>query len=126
MKCPECQSKMKKLDEVDMENKPTYRLYFCENIECFNSIETIDGKIIGEEAKILFIPEVIKWNEIVLDNVIGSGTTAVACLRTNRQFIGFEKEEEYYHIAIKRIGKFNKEYYEELPEEEKPKQRQFF
>ena len=65
-------------------------------------------------------------NEIVLDNVIGSGTTAVACLSTNRKFIGFEIEEKYYNIALKRIGKFDKTYYEKLPEEEKPKQTQLF
>ena len=65
-------------------------------------------------------------NEVVLDNVMGSGTTAVACLKTNRKFIGFEKEEKYYNIALKRIGKFDKKYYEQLPEEEKPKQMQMF
>ena len=65
-------------------------------------------------------------NEIVLDNVIGSGTTAVACLKTNREFIGFEKKEEYYNIALKRIGKFDKGYYNQLPQEEKPKQKQLF
>ncbi|MFW6015382.1 MAG: DNA-methyltransferase [bacterium] len=65
-------------------------------------------------------------NEVVLDNVIGSGTTAIACLKTNRQFIGFEKEKEYYNITLKRIGRFDKSYYKELPEEEKPKQLQLF
>ena len=65
-------------------------------------------------------------NEIVLDNCIGSGTTAVACLRTHRKFIGFEKEEEYYNIALKRIGKFDKKYYKQLPKEEQPKQLQMF
>ena len=65
-------------------------------------------------------------SEIVLDNTIGSGTTAVACLKTNRKFIGFEKEEKYYSIALKRIGKFDKSYYNELPKEEKPKQKQLF
>jgi len=65
-------------------------------------------------------------DDLVLDNVIGSGTTAVACLKTDRKFIGFEQEEEYYNIALKRIGKFDKEYYEELPEEEQPAQLQMF
>ena len=65
-------------------------------------------------------------NDIVLDNVIGSGTTAVACLKTNRKFIGFEKEEEYYNIALKRIGKLDKKYYKQLPKEEQPKQLQMF
>lgn len=41
--------------------------------------------------------------ELVLDNVMGSGTTAVACINTNRHFIGFETSAEYYEIASKRI-----------------------
>lgn len=41
--------------------------------------------------------------EIVLDNCIGSGTTAVACINTGRRFIGFEKDEGYYKIANQRI-----------------------
>jgi site-specific DNA-methyltransferase (adenine-specific) len=42
-------------------------------------------------------------NEIVLDNCIGSGTTAVAALKTNRKFIGFEIESKYIEIANQRI-----------------------
>jgi site-specific DNA-methyltransferase (adenine-specific) len=42
-------------------------------------------------------------NETVLDFTIGSGTTAVACINTGRNFIGIEKEEKYYDIANKRI-----------------------
>jgi site-specific DNA-methyltransferase (adenine-specific) len=41
--------------------------------------------------------------ETVLDNCMGSGTTAVAALRTNRKFIGFELESEYVRIANQRI-----------------------
>lgn len=41
--------------------------------------------------------------ETVLDNCIGSGTTAVACINTNRNFIGIEREPEYVDIANKRI-----------------------
>jgi site-specific DNA-methyltransferase (adenine-specific) len=41
--------------------------------------------------------------EIVLDNCMGSGTTAVAALNTNRRFIGFETEPTYIEIANKRI-----------------------
>lgn len=41
--------------------------------------------------------------DIVLDNCMGSGTTAVACINTNRKFIGFETESEYMEIANKRI-----------------------
>ena len=41
--------------------------------------------------------------DTVLDNCIGSGTTAVACINTGRNFIGIEKEENYVKIANERI-----------------------
>ncbi len=44
-------------------------------------------------------------NELVLDNCIGSGTTAIACINTNRNFIGFEISKEYCNIANERIRK---------------------
>lgn len=43
--------------------------------------------------------------EIVLDNCMGSGTTAVACLNTDRNFIGFELDEAYFMLANERIAK---------------------
>ncbi len=53
----------------------------------------------------------IKWlirhysdkNDIILDPFIGSGTTAIAALETNRNFIGFELNKEYFDIANNRI-----------------------
>lgn len=41
--------------------------------------------------------------ETVLDNCMGSGTTAIACMNTNRHYIGFEKEETYFDVAQQRI-----------------------
>lgn len=41
--------------------------------------------------------------ETVLDNCMGSGSTGVACLNTNRKFIGIEKDDNYFEIAKKRI-----------------------
>lgn len=41
--------------------------------------------------------------ELVLDNCIGSGTTAVAAINTGRNFIGIEKESEYVEISKRRI-----------------------
>lgn len=41
--------------------------------------------------------------ETVLDNCMGSGTTGVACATTGREFIGIEKDENYFNIASKRI-----------------------
>ncbi len=43
--------------------------------------------------------------DVILDNCIGSGTTAVACLNLNRKFIGIEKEEKYVDISCERIIK---------------------
>jgi len=55
--------------------------------------------------------------DLVLDNCIGSGTTAVACKQTNRRFIGIDNNQEYVNMANKRlnfttVGDFN------LPTEE--------
>ena len=49
-------------------------------------------------------------NDIVLDNCAGSGTTAEACLKTDRQFIVMEKEQKYYDIIKKRVADFNKNF----------------
>ena len=42
-------------------------------------------------------------NEIVLDNCMGSGTTAIACMNTERKFIGFELDEIYHEKSLERI-----------------------
>lgn len=42
--------------------------------------------------------------ETVLDNCMGSGSTGVACVNTNRNFIGIELDENYFHIAESRIN----------------------
>jgi site-specific DNA-methyltransferase (adenine-specific) len=40
--------------------------------------------------------------ELVLDSCMGSGTTAVACIRSGRKYTGFETDPEYYKTAIER------------------------
>lgn len=42
--------------------------------------------------------------EVVLDNVIGSGTTAEAALRTGRHFIGMESDPHWFDTTVQRIG----------------------
>lgn len=44
-------------------------------------------------------------NETVLDFTMGSGSTGVACKNLNRNFIGIEKDQKYYDIALDRIRK---------------------
>ena len=41
--------------------------------------------------------------DIVLDSCMGSGSTCVACINTNRKFIGIELNDEYFNIANKRV-----------------------
>lgn len=41
--------------------------------------------------------------ETVLDNCMGSGTTAIACIRSGRNYVGFEQDEGYYKIACDRV-----------------------
>lgn len=55
--------------------------------------------------------ELLEWlirtytneNETILDNCMGSGSTGVACINTNRKFIGMELDNTYFEIAKKRI-----------------------
>ena len=46
--------------------------------------------------------------ETILDNCMGSGTTAIACINTKRNYIGFEIEKEYYDLSQERIAKHYK------------------
>jgi DNA modification methylase len=43
--------------------------------------------------------------DLVLDNCMGSGSTIIAAINTNRKYIGIEKDENYYNIAKDRIEK---------------------
>lgn len=43
--------------------------------------------------------------DVVLDNCMGSGSTCVACVNTNRHYIGFELDPQYFDIACKRLDK---------------------
>jgi site-specific DNA-methyltransferase (adenine-specific) len=47
--------------------------------------------------------------EVVLDNCMGSGSTGVACINTGRNFIGIEKNKEYFELAKARIMNHERE-----------------
>lgn len=61
------------------------------------------------EKPILLIEDLIKElcneDDVVLDCFMGSGSTGVACVNTNRNFIGIELDENYFNIAKDRIEK---------------------
>ena len=45
-------------------------------------------------------------NDIILDHFVGIGATALACLETNRRFIGSEIDPKYFEIAVERVQNF--------------------
>ena len=49
-----------------------------------------------------------KEGEVVLDNCMGSGSTGIACINTNRRFIGIELDSNYYNTAKQRIDEYVK------------------
>ena len=85
------------LDALDLENEMLY-------IKC---VHNSSGKVHPTQKPV----ELCQWlintysnpGDIILDNCMGSGSTGVACVHTNRNFIGIELEEEYFNIAKKRI-----------------------
>jgi len=60
------------------------------------------------QKPILLLEDLIKTfsneNNLVVDLTTGSGSTAVACLNTNRNYIGIEKNETYFNIACERTN----------------------
>ena len=69
----------------------------------------LDRNVVHETQKPVALMEYLirtysNEGEIVLDNCMGSGTTGVACINTNRKFIGIEKKDEYFDVAKKRIS----------------------
>lgn len=78
-------------------NYPNHLLYFEKDFESYHPTQ--------KPIKLLeyLIKTYTNEGGTVLDNCMGSGSTGVACLNTNRKFIGFELEDKYFNIAKKRI-----------------------
>ena len=76
--------------------------------------DTLKGSMHPTQKPVALFEYLIKTytneNDLVLDNTAGSGTTAIAALNTNRQFIVMEKEQKYYDIILKRVADFNKNF----------------
>ena len=51
----------------------------------------------------IFINQSTNENDVILDCFMGSGSTGVACMNTNRKFVGIELDENYFSIAKQRI-----------------------
>ena len=81
--------------------------YYPRSILEFKGCHNMTGKIHPTQKPVALLEYLIKTytneGETVLDNVMGSGSTGVACINTNRKFIGIELDENYFEIAKKRI-----------------------
>lgn len=78
----------------------------------FNVVPNRNGKLHPTQKPTDLLEYLIKTysndGDIVLDNCMGSGSTAIAALNTNRNFIGYELSEEYYYIILKRLNEYEK------------------
>ncbi len=70
-------------------------------------ISDVHGAVFPEELPITLINAFCKEGDVVYDPFMGAGTTAVACIKTNRNFIGSEIQKEYCEIINKRIEELN-------------------
>lgn len=106
--------KMRKKGGSKVKNKLTNELGFSEsyNDEYYpvNILEFPNkriGKVHPTQKPVDLLEYLIKTytneGELVLDNCMGSGSTGVACVNTNRKFIGIELDENYFNIAKERI-----------------------
>jgi DNA modification methylase len=89
----------------DMIIKELDKLSYPKNVKYFNSVHPHSKEYAGHPTQkpVLLMEYLIKTytneNETVLDFTMGSGTTGVACVNTNRNFIGIEMDENYFKIA---------------------------
>ena len=83
------------------------------NIIQFEKSNQEDMKYHNTQKPILLLEYLIKTfsneNETILDATMGSGSTAIACMNTNRNFIGIELDKSYFAIAKKRVEEKRKE-----------------
>ena len=82
--------------------------YYPQSIQEFSIANLRKGRLHPTQKPTELLEYLIKTytneNETVLDNCMGSGSTGVACINTNRNFIGIELDENYYKIACERIN----------------------
>ena len=89
-------------------NDHTPKKKYPKNVQVFKRNWSPQQQLHSTQKPIALMEYLIKTytneNEVVLDFTMGSGSTGVACVNLNRQFIGIEQDENYYNIAVKRIA----------------------
>lgn len=91
---------MKRKDVVTINNGGRYPLSIISFPKVQRSIHPTQKPV---ELLEYLIKTYTNENEIVLDNCMGSGSTGIACVNTNRKFIGIELDEKYFEMAKNRI-----------------------
>lgn len=83
------------------------------SIQKFNNRQPSDRGCHPTQKPVALFEYLIKTytnkGELILDNCMGSGTTAIACMNTNRNYIGFEKDTNYFNVCVNRINEHKKE-----------------
>ena len=82
-------------------------LRYPSSVQEFNNRASGDRGLHPTQKPVALIEYLIRTytneNDLVLDNCMGSGSTGIACINTNRRFIGIEKDSKYFEIAKQRI-----------------------
>jgi DNA modification methylase len=82
--------------------------YYPQSIQEFSAASMRTGRLHPTQKPVALLEYLIRTytneGETVLDFTMGSGSTGVACVNTNRSFIGIELDEGYFKIAEKRIA----------------------
>lgn len=82
-------------------------LRYPRTVQYFKTAES-EGKVLHPTQKPVSLMKYLietytNEGQIVLDNTMGSGTTGVACVKSNRSFIGIEMDKNYFDISVNRI-----------------------
>jgi len=107
----------KKTDLINSKGTTEYKIYktwFPKNLIEFSNANASNNKPLHPTQKPLELMEYLiktysNENDTILDNTFGSCTTGIACINTNRNFIGIENNKEYFNISLKRVEEKRKE-----------------
>jgi len=93
--------------QVTVPNKSDSGLRYPRTVVYFKTAEG-EGKLHPTQKPIALFEYLIKTysneGDVILDNCIGSGTTAVAAVNTERKYIGIELDQKYFDTCVNRVG----------------------
>jgi site-specific DNA-methyltransferase (adenine-specific) len=100
------------LNKVTECNITYNNLYYPTSIQEFSMANMRRNRLHPTQKPVALLEYLVKTytneGDTVLDFTMGSGSTGVACLNTNRNFIGIEKEKKYYDISENRMDEANR------------------